>query len=211
MAPAKTPYDSGCFQFDIYVPPDYPSKPPKVNLETTGQGTVRFNPNLYNNGKVCLSLLGTWRGGASGSENWTKKSTLWQVLVSIQSAILGSEFPYFNEPGVEARWGTADAEVKKRTATNGGYERLRVATVQHAMVGQLKHPSPGFADVIQAHFKLKTQHVLAVCEGWLEEAKLSDTTGHHTTLNRHVNALRAELRKLEDVCIQIDAKRKNKR
>lgn len=31
----------------------------KVNLQTTGNGTVRFNPNLYNCGKVCLSLLGT--------------------------------------------------------------------------------------------------------------------------------------------------------
>lgn len=31
-------------------------------LATTGGGKVRFNPNLYNNGKVCLSLLGTWSG-----------------------------------------------------------------------------------------------------------------------------------------------------
>ena len=57
--PANTPYDSGCFVFDIYFPPNYPKVPPKVNLDTTGAGTVRFNPNLYNCGKVCLSLLGT--------------------------------------------------------------------------------------------------------------------------------------------------------
>ena len=30
----------------------------QVNLQTTGGGSVRFNPNLYNCGKVCLSLLG---------------------------------------------------------------------------------------------------------------------------------------------------------
>lgn len=29
---------------------------------TTGSGSVRFNPNLYQCGKVCLSLLGTWQG-----------------------------------------------------------------------------------------------------------------------------------------------------
>ncbi len=29
---------------------------------------MRFNPNLYNCGKVCLSLLGTW-GGDRG-ESW---------------------------------------------------------------------------------------------------------------------------------------------
>ena len=30
----------------------------QVNFQTTGGGSVRFNPNLYNCGKVCLSLLG---------------------------------------------------------------------------------------------------------------------------------------------------------
>lgn len=49
-------------------------------------GVHQFNPNLYNNGKVCLSLLGTWHGG-SRAEGWTEKSTLLQVFVSIQSLI----------------------------------------------------------------------------------------------------------------------------
>ena len=47
---SDTPYDNGCFQFDIYCPPEYPNGPPLVNLQTTGGGTVRFNPNLYNEG-----------------------------------------------------------------------------------------------------------------------------------------------------------------
>ena len=43
-----------------------------------GGGTVRFNPNLYNCGKVCLSLLGTW-SGAKG-ETWdASASTTLQV------------------------------------------------------------------------------------------------------------------------------------
>jgi hypothetical protein len=33
-----------------------------------GGGRVRFNPNLYAEGKVCLSLLGTWNGGKG--EGW---------------------------------------------------------------------------------------------------------------------------------------------
>ena len=36
--------------------------PAQVQFLTTGGGTVRFNPNLYHCGKVCLSLLGTWSG-----------------------------------------------------------------------------------------------------------------------------------------------------
>ena len=66
-----TPYGGGGFLFDIYFEDGYPNGPPKVNLSTTGSGKIRFNPNLYACGKVCLSLLGTWRGNAS--ENWDPK------------------------------------------------------------------------------------------------------------------------------------------
>lgn len=52
--PADTPYANGCFEFDVYFPQDYPNSPPLVNLETTGGHSVRFNPNLYNDGKVSV-------------------------------------------------------------------------------------------------------------------------------------------------------------
>lgn len=51
--PSDTPYANGCFEFDVFFPPEYPQVPMMVNLMTTGQGRVRFNPNLYNDGKVC--------------------------------------------------------------------------------------------------------------------------------------------------------------
>jgi len=51
-----------------------------------------FNPNLYAEGKVCLSLLGTWSG-----PGWEPGvSTLSQVLIAIQAQIL-VEQPYANE------------------------------------------------------------------------------------------------------------------
>ena len=76
MIPAQdTPYAHGCFEFNILIPDAYPDEPPKVLLATTGGGKFRFNPNLYNCGKVCLSLLGTWPG-----EPWDAKvSNLLQV------------------------------------------------------------------------------------------------------------------------------------
>jgi ubiquitin-protein ligase len=87
MGSNGTPYGHGAYLFDIHFEDTYPSVSPKVNLTTTGHGKVRFNPNLYACGKVCLSLLGTWRGNAT--ENWDPKvSTLLQVLVSIQSIIM---------------------------------------------------------------------------------------------------------------------------
>lgn len=63
-----TPYCNGFFSFDIKVPPAYPAAPPQVVIITRGEGAVRFNPNLYANGKAshpwgCGRTLETGRGG----------------------------------------------------------------------------------------------------------------------------------------------------
>lgn len=50
---SATPF-VGFFYFVMHCPDDYPHNPPRVRLMTTGGGSVRFNPNLYPNGKVCL-------------------------------------------------------------------------------------------------------------------------------------------------------------
>lgn len=41
-----------------------------------GGGSVRFNPNLYACGKVCLSLLGTWSGARGETWDASSSSTL---------------------------------------------------------------------------------------------------------------------------------------
>jgi len=99
IGPVDTPYEGGCFAFDIYIPATYPQKPPEVKLVTTGKGYHRFSPNLYHNGKVCLSLLGTWNG-----PGWDpKQSDLMQVLLSIQTLIMVKK-PFYMEPGLGG-WG----------------------------------------------------------------------------------------------------------
>lgn len=59
---AETPYAAGCFEYHIYCPPAYPDVAPSVWLITTGMGRVRFNPNLYEDGLVCSSLLNQGSG-----------------------------------------------------------------------------------------------------------------------------------------------------
>ncbi|KAH8064868.1 hypothetical protein JL722_1755 [Aureococcus anophagefferens] len=49
-----TPYAGGFFHFKVRFPPAYPCDCPKVELATTGRGTVGFNPNLYANGKSLM-------------------------------------------------------------------------------------------------------------------------------------------------------------
>lgn len=41
--PEGTPYEAGCFLFDLFFPPAYPNVPPLMQLDTTGGGRVRFN------------------------------------------------------------------------------------------------------------------------------------------------------------------------
>ena len=90
-----TPYEGGFFFFQLNVDPlEYPMKPPTAKFLTT-DGRIRFNPNLYCCGKVCLSILGTWSG-----PSWTPCHTILSVLLSIQSSVLTGE-PLRNEPGHE--------------------------------------------------------------------------------------------------------------
>lgn len=70
-------------------------------------GGLRVNPNLYESGKVCLSLLNTWTG--RGTEVWNPGSTILQVLLSLQALVL-NEKPYFNEAGYDQQIGRAEAE-----------------------------------------------------------------------------------------------------
>lgn len=58
--PTRTPYEDGLFLFDIQLPNIYPAVPPLFRYLSQCSG--RLNPNLYDNGKVCVSLLGTWIG-----------------------------------------------------------------------------------------------------------------------------------------------------
>ena len=58
--PEGTPYESTFFAFDVHFPRDYPSSPPIFHYIT--YSNTQLNPNLYQDGKVCVSLLGTWVG-----------------------------------------------------------------------------------------------------------------------------------------------------
>lgn len=163
IGPKDTPYENGCFIFDIYIPNNYPHSPPKVNLETTGYGKVRFNPNLYNSGKVCLSLLGTWSG--SQQEKWNKDtSTLLQVLVSIQSLIL-VENPYFNEPGYERDMNTTTGKERSKLYN----EIRRKATVEYAICDMIKTVPEYFKDVIEKHFEIKKDEIKETVGNWYNE------------------------------------------
>ena len=166
-APENTPYDSGCFHFRMYCPSRYPEVCPKVNIYTTGNGTVSFNPNLYDDGTVCLSILGTWDGAAG--ETWMpKKSTMMQVMISIQALVLIPD-PYFNEPDDETEYGTA----RGKTLSKQYNDAVRLNTMKWAILDQIKNPTPSFESAIKTHFKLKAEYIKKNCAMWVDEAPAS--------------------------------------
>lgn len=120
VGPFDTPYEGGFFYFLIRCPPDYPIRAPRCRLMTTGNNTVRFNPNLYRNGKVCLSILGTWAG-----PSWSPAQCISSLLISIQS--LMSEKPYHNEPGFEHERTSGDSKTYNEIVK---HETLRVAVCE---------------------------------------------------------------------------------
>ena len=92
IGPSKTPYEYGYYFFEFEFPPNYPFSPPTVKF-VNYDGSTRFNPNLYINGKVCLSILNTWDG-----EKWSSCQSIRTILLTLTTLL--NEEPLLNEPGI---------------------------------------------------------------------------------------------------------------
>ena len=93
VGPRGTPYEGGYYFFKFQFPSNYPHQPPVLTY-CTNDGVTRFNPNLYKCGKVCVSILNTWRG-----PQWTGCQSISSILLCLCGAVL-NEKPLLNEPGL---------------------------------------------------------------------------------------------------------------
>lgn len=148
VGPSDTPYEGGFFYFVLKLPSDYPINPPTVKLMTTGNGAVRFNPNLYNCGKVCLSILGTWEG-----PKWTSVMSVQSVLVSISS--LMSEKPFFNEPGYDGK----QAAPGFISQSNDYNQAIRMNVLRVAINDMLTNANRDSKDMPEVFRELIKRHV----------------------------------------------------
>mmetsp|Transcript_7433 Transcript_7433/g.15165 ORF Transcript_7433/g.15165 Transcript_7433/m.15165 type:complete len:166 (-) Transcript_7433:1944-2441(-) len=71
--PEDTPYQGGTFFLEIWFPPDYPFKPPKVLFRTR-----IYHCNINSQGQVCLDIL---------KDNWSPALTVAKVLISIMALL----------------------------------------------------------------------------------------------------------------------------
>jgi len=193
VGPKDTPYHNGLFEFHAYFPDKYPKVVPQVLLKTTGGERVRFNPNLYNNGKVCLSLLGTWSG--EKGESWNSDiSTFLQVLISIQSLIL-VEHPYFNEPGWEREMHTKSGKLKSFEYS----DNIRLETIKLGMIDMIKNSPQSYEEFIKQHFIMKQKEIYETIEKWIEETidRKKDMTKAYNELQKLINDYEGTHNKIE--------------
>jgi len=119
IGPEDTIYFGGLYFFNIEFPTNYPNVPPVITYRTSS--AVRIHPNMYVNGKVCLSVLGTWKGPP-----WTASMDISCILLSIQSLLNNS--PLMNEPGFEKYTGHISTDYK----TIVEYENIRSHFFKHS-------------------------------------------------------------------------------
>ncbi|KAJ4976416.1 hypothetical protein NE237_001522 [Protea cynaroides] len=166
-----TPYHDGLFFFDFFLPPDYPREPPLVHYISGG---LCLNPNLYESGKVCLSLLNTWTG--TGTEVWNPgSSSILQVLLSLQALVLNDK-PYFNEAGYDEQKGRAEGEKNSIT-----YNENAFLLSCKSMLYLLRNPPKHFEALVEEHFRRRSYSILLACKAYMEGAPVGCAFGSGVT------------------------------
>lgn len=163
-----TPYYQAFMCFDIRLSADYPVNPPAVRFHSYGR---RLNPNLYEDGYVCLSVLGTWTG-MDACERWNPvASNILQIIFAVQATILCQE-PYYNEAGYESRVGTPDGQAHSRM----GNEMLFFEKLKHMMAMAQGGAPPDWC------YELRT-HMRTVVPQWIRRMKKYSSDTYNETAN----------------------------
>lgn len=140
IGPKDSLYEDGFYFFEFTFPYNYPQQPPVVKY-MTNDGKTRFHPNLYRNGKVCLSILNTWRG-----DGWTSCQTIKSVLLTLISIL--DDKPLLNEPGITEKHYDFNKYNEIITYKNIAFSFLEMASL-HCIPPQFI----GFVPYIKTHVK----------------------------------------------------------
>lgn len=84
--PQGTPYEGGLFAAVLHFPKDYPLSPPTMRFTSTV-----FHPNVYPDGRVCISILHAPGDDPNhyelSSERWSPVQSVEKILMSVVSML----------------------------------------------------------------------------------------------------------------------------
>ena len=161
IGPKDTIYQYGYYFFEFNFPKSYPFDPPKVIFHTRN-GETRFHPNFYRNGKVCLSILNTWKG-----ECWTSCQTIKSVLLTIVSLFETNSL--LHEPGI--RQDNIEVDKYNKIIEYANYKHSHFQLSKHYELGKfsifkhiieketLANSSNVISILLKRKEKMKNEHV----------------------------------------------------
>ncbi|KAM9804827.1 ubiquitin-conjugating enzyme E2 G2 [Neosynchiropus ocellatus] len=86
MGPQDTCFEGGVFPAILSFPSDYPLSPPKMRFTCD-----MFHPNIYPDGRVCISILHAPgddpMGYESSAERWSPVQSVEKILLSVVSML----------------------------------------------------------------------------------------------------------------------------
>ncbi|CAK8673918.1 ubiquitin-conjugating enzyme E2 G2-like [Clavelina lepadiformis] len=86
LGPEGTPFESGVFRTSLHFPTDYPMSPPKMKFISD-----IFHPNIYPDGRVCISILHSPgddpMGYETSAERWSPVQSIEKILLSVMSML----------------------------------------------------------------------------------------------------------------------------
>lgn len=89
-----TLYEGGFFIAHMIFPEDYPNNPPEMRFKTE-----MWHPNIYPDGKVCISILHA--PGVDAMNEQESAEERWRPILGVE-AILVSVLSMLNDPNIES-------------------------------------------------------------------------------------------------------------
>ncbi|KAJ1939929.1 ubiquitin-conjugating enzyme [Linderina pennispora] len=113
MGPPETYYEGGLFSARMTFPTDYPMRPPQLRFKSE-----LWHPNVYPDGRVCISILHPpgedAMGYESADERWSPAQTVESVMLSIISLFADPNDESPANPDAAKQWREDKRGYKRR-------------------------------------------------------------------------------------------------
>jgi len=132
--PQGTMYEGGIFQLTMEFPEDYPMSPPTLKFDSEF-----WHPNVYKDGKVCISILHPpgedEMSGERPEERWLPTQSPATILLSVVSLLSDPNFASPANVDASVQWKNRLPKFKKRV-------KALVEKANKEFDGHIKIPHP---------------------------------------------------------------------